>query len=318
MEAHPELTDAGQPDREELAKAWLLQLIEGTPLREVGDLEVSWVANEAPPLIANILADLAETQSAPERKPDGAERQRASKLARLRNGPAAPGLIPRDLAQLQKLVIESLHKDEAERTDGDFATAVSRLAELFGAIQGEVAQTLVDERSGGAPHDELTGLPGPVQLEEWMRILLVENRRYQHPFAVALIDIDGLGKINDAFGQEAGDGMLGAVAGVIRRQVRSVDQAFRIGDDDFCVLAPHHEATQLVPMAERVADLVANSQLAEAPRLAIAIGLASCPEDGDGADRLLEAAERASYAAKAAGRQVATAREGTEPAVQDR
>lgn len=317
MEGHPELTEAAQPDREELAKAWLLRLIERTPLREVSDLEVSWIANEAPPLIADILAGLAEPEAAPEREPDGAERERVSKLARLRDGPLAPGLIPRDLAALQRLLIESLRRDVPERTGGDFATAVGRLAETFGEIQGEVTQTLVDQRSGGAGHDELTGLPGPVQLEEWMRILLTENRRYQHPFAVALIDIDGLARINDAFGREAGDGMLSAVAGVIRRQVRAVDQAFRVGEDDFCVLAPHQQAAQLVPMAERLAELVANSQLAEGPRLAVEVGIASCPDDGDSAERLLEAAEQASYAAKAAGRQVATAGEGAEPTVQD-
>ena len=58
-------------------------------------------------------------------------------------------------------------------------------------------------------------------------------------FALALIDIDGLGRINDAYGREAGDRMLAAVAGVIRRQVRAVDQAFRLEEDEFAILAPH-------------------------------------------------------------------------------
>lgn len=295
-----------------------MRLIERTSLQEVGDLSVSWIASEAPPLIADILAGLTGPEGAPERELDRAERERLARLARLRDGPEAPELIPRDLAALQSLLIESLRREVPERDEGDFAAAVGRLAEVFGAIQGTVTRNLVEQRSGGASHDQLTGLPGPVQLEEWMRILLAEQRRYAHPFAVALVDIDGLGKINDAYGREAGDGMLSAVAGVIRRQVRAVDQAFRVGDDEFCVLAPHQEATELVPMVDRLAELIENSQLAEGPRLGIAAGIASCPQAGDSTERLLEAAEQASYAAKAAGRRVATATEGGEPPVQDR
>jgi len=317
LEAHPELSEPTPPDREELAKAWLVKLIERTPLREIGGLEVGWIASEAPPLIADILAGLGEPAGATERELDRGERSRLARLARLRDGPDAPELIPRDLAALQRLMIESLRREVPEREAGDFAEAVGRLVEAFGTIQGAITRELVDQRSGDA-RDGLTGLPGPAQLEEWMRILLAENRRYKHPFAVARIDVDGLGRINDAFGRDAGDGMLSAVAGVIRRQVRSVDQAFRIGDDDFCVVAPHQEAGHLVPMAERLAELVTSSQLAEGPRLGIAVGIASCPGSGDSAERLLEAAEEASYAAKAAGRRVATAGDGGAPAVQDR
>lgn len=304
-------------DREELAKAWLLRLIERTALRDVGELSVSWIAKEAPPLIADILAGLAEPESSPNGEPAGAERERLAKVARLRNGPTAPELIPRDLATLQTLLIESLRRDVPESKEGDFAAAVSRLAETFGTIQGAVTRDLVDRRSGGASHDRLTGLPGPAHLDEWLRILLAEHQRYEHPFALALIDIDGLGKINDAYGEEAGDGMLTAVAGVINRQLDAVDHAFRVGDDEFCVLAPHQDSGQLVPTATRLAELISNSQLDEGPRLAVAIGIASCPQDGDSAEKLVEAAEQASYAAKAAGEPVATS-DGSEPALQDR
>lgn len=292
-------------DREELAKAWLLRLIERTELRDVGELSLPWIAKEAPPLIADILEGLSDPETAQNGDLTG-ERERLAKVARLRQGPTAPELIPRDLAALQTLLIESLRRDVPEAEPGDFAAAVSRLAETFGTIQGAVTRDLVDRRSGGANHDPLTGLPGPSHLEEWLRILIAEHRRYEHPFAVALIDIDGLGKINDAYGDEAGDGILTAVAGVITRQLDGVDQAFRVGDDEFCILAPHQDASQLKPSATELADLIANSQLDEGPRLAVAIGIASCPDDGDSAERLIEAAEQASYAAKAAGEPVAT------------
>ena len=48
-----------QDNPEQLAKEWLLRLIERTPLPEVGELPVSWIVKEAPPLIADIVAAMA-------------------------------------------------------------------------------------------------------------------------------------------------------------------------------------------------------------------------------------------------------------------
>jgi diguanylate cyclase (GGDEF)-like protein len=305
-------------EREQLAKDWLLRMIERTPLPEVGDLPVSWIVAEAPPLIADIIAALTDPAAALDRELEPAERERAAQLARLRDGPGAPEQIPRDLAALQALLVETIRREIPERRPGDFAQAVERLAEVFGSIQGAVASSLVEERSGGARVDELTGLPGPVQLDEWLRILLAEQRRYGHGFSVMLVDVDGLGLINEAYGRESGDRLLTAVAGVIRRQIRGVDQAFRLPGSEFCVLCPHQDATSLVSMAERMASLVEGSQAAEGPRIAVAIGIAACPDDGEEAELLLEAAQQATYAAKAAGRHVGTGPNGPEPIVQDR
>lgn len=293
-------------------------MIERTPLQEVGDLPVSWIVAEAPPLIADIIAALTDPAAALDRELEPAERERAAQLARLRDGPGAPEQIPRDLAALQALLVETIRREIPERRPGDFAQAVERLAEVFGSIQGAVASSLVEERSGGARVDELTGLPGPVQLDEWLRILLAEQRRYGHGFSVMLVDVDGLGLINEAYGRESGDRLLTAVAGVIRRQIRGVDQAFRLPGSEFCVLCPHQDATSLVSMAERMASLVEGSQAAEGPRIAVAIGIAACPDDGEEAELLLEAAQQATYAAKAAGRHVGTGPNGPEPIVQDR
>jgi diguanylate cyclase (GGDEF)-like protein len=293
------------PEAELLAKQWLQRLIQQTPLPEVGDLPLSWIISDGPPLIAEIVAALAEPGTAADRELSSAQGDRAAMLARLREGPGAPEQIPRDLAALQALLVESVRRDVPERAPGDFARAVERLAEIFGTIQGEVTRSLVEERSGGAATDRLTGLPGSVQLEEWMRVLLASQRRYGERFALALIDVDGLGRINDAYGRGAGDRMIAALAGVIRRQVRASDPAFRLEEDEFAVLSPHQDAAGLAPMAERIAHLIESSQAAEGPRIAIAAGVVGCPDDGDTLERLLESATEATYAAKAAGRPVA-------------
>jgi diguanylate cyclase (GGDEF)-like protein len=295
-----------------------MRMIERTPLPEVGELPVSWVAAEAPPLISDIVAALAAPATATERELEPGARERAGRLTRLREGDDAPEQIPRDLAALQALLVENVRREIPERRSGDFSRAVERLAEVFGEVQGAVTRALVEERSGGAATDPLTGLPGAVQLEEWMRVLLANQRRYGHGFALALIDIDGLARINEAYGRSAGDRMVTAIAGLLRRQVRATDPAFRLEEDEFAVLAPHQDAPGLAPMAERIATLIAESQAADGPRIAIAAGIVGCPADGDTVAGLLEGATEATYAAKAAGRAVALSPSGSSAPLQDR
>jgi diguanylate cyclase (GGDEF)-like protein len=302
--------------RNELAKAWLLRVIERTPLEDITDVEIAWLAREAGPLIGGIVDDLGD-RAPPEVGLPAEARERAAGLAHLRHGEGAASQIPRDLAALQALLIESLGRDVPEREPGDFARSVRRLAEIFGELQADVTESMVRERAGGARRDELTGLPGHAELHEWLQILLAEQRRYGHPFALALVDIEGLGRINDAYGRPAGDRMLAAVAAVIRNQIRIVDRPFRLGEDEFCVLAPHHDAEGVLPMADRLATVIEGSQSAEGPRVTVAIGIASCPEHGESEGRLLEVAEEATYSAKAAGRAVSVAG-GNHASLQDR
>jgi len=300
--------------RDELAKAWLVRIVERTPPSELADLPVPWIANEAPPLIAEILDELAGGGGGENVSPES--RRRARELGKMR-GATGPTQIPRDLAALQALLVEALQREVPERDPGSFAKAAGRLAEIFGSIQSSVAESLVEERSGEAQRDDATGLPGSAQLNEWMRIMVAEYRRYAHPFAILLVDIDGLGRINDAYGRQVGDRMIGAVAAAVERQVRSVDRAFRLAEDEFCILSPHQVASRVQPLADRLTSSVNGWQHHDGPRMTVTVGVASCPEHGDNAERLLQAAEEATYAAKASGRRFAVGAGGEKSFVQE-
>lgn len=302
-------------EQEQLAKEWLLRLIDGTPLPAVGALPFEWIAAEAPALIGSILGALREPGSAAG-EPSAEERRHAEALGRLREGPDAAEQIPRDLAALQALLIERVRCELPERDPGEFAAAVERLAEVFGSIQGALTRKLLEARSGAAG-DPLTGLPGSVAFTEWLRVLLAEQRRYGHVFSLALVSVDGLDRINTAYGHASGDRILAALAGVVRRQVRAVDQAFRIAEDELCILAPHTEASGLLPMVNRLAELIEASQAPDGPRIAIAAGIVECPVDGDSAEALLDAASEAVFTAKAEGVAVSRYAAGPRMLLQD-
>ncbi len=295
---------------ERLTREWLARIIERTALEHVAELPFSHLASLGPPLVKHIYGSLAaDAESVP------AIGAPAVTLARLRTGPDAPREIATDIASLQRVLIAELRRDHPD--PAAFADSAERLADRFGAIQGEVARELVGELSPAASVDPITGLPGPAQLDGWLGALVAEQRRYNHPFALALIDVDGLGRVNEAYGRAAGDRMLAAVAAILRRQLRDVDQAFRLEEDEFAVVAPHTDAERLVTMATRVAGVITRSQGAEGPRIAIATGIVDCPDDGVSSERLLESATEATFAAKAAGAPVARSPRGSAAVLQD-
>ena len=290
-------------ERDRLAKEWLVRLIERTSLTDVGELPLAQFTEHAPKLIDAILEEIPRATEDAERELSPALVEQSIAFARLRESAGGAARLPRDLGALQAILIEALRR-KGERTPGDFARQVIALAELFGAIDAAIASTR--EGVSVSPtvkvdEDPLTGLPGSRSFDERLRTLLAEQRRYGTEFALALIDVDGLGKVNDAYGRSGGDRMLNAVAAVLRRQVREVDQVFRLEEDEFAILAPHTRADNLVPLADRIADLIARSQVHDGPRIAVATGIVDCPTDGLNAERLLESAAEATYAAKAAG-----------------
>ena len=295
---------------ERLAKEWLVEVIERTPLADVDELPVGWIAQEAPPLIAEILGQLSDPGSARELVLTPATRDRAASFA-AELGATGAERLPRELAALQSLLIQALGREIPERDRGEFARAVGRLAEVFGAVNSAALESLVRDRSGEPARDPETGLPGPAELNEWLRILLTEHRRTGAAFSIAHIEVEGVERIAAGYGENAAWRMVAALAAVVSGQLAGRERAFRVGEGQLVILAAGRDARDLVELAIRLADVVEGSQSARGPRVAINVGIAACPQHGDDPEKLLEAAEEAAWAARATGEVVAIARQGS-------
>jgi len=295
---------------EALAKEWLVEVVERTPLADVNDLPVGWIAQEAPPLIAEILGQLTDPGPTRELVLTPAARERASSFAAALGSRGAERL-PRELAALQALLIQALGREIPERDRGEFARAVGRLAEVFGAVQSVALESLVRERSGEAARDPETGLPGPAELNQWLRILLTENDRSGAPFSVVHFELEGVERISAGYGENASWRMMAAVAAVVSGQLAGEERAFRMGEGQLVVLAAGRQARDLIELGVRIADVVEGSQSDSGPRVSVTAGIAECPTHGTAAEDLLGAAEEAAWAARAGGEVAALAPEAS-------
>ncbi len=193
-----------------------------------------------------------------------------------------------------------------EMADGDaelFADGAQRLAHAFGVVTA----TAVDVLSAGSQtgRDPLTSLYGFEQMTRRLDQLIESHKRYGHPFALALFDFEGPGARAESNGAAAGaEAVMAVVGGALRESIRLADEAFYLGPHSLCVLAPDQTTVDGVQMAQRLARILTDLEAKGGLRVTISAGVASCPEHGTAAERLLREGETAMWRARSVGQPV--------------
>jgi len=149
--------------------------------------------------------------------------------------------------------------------------------------------------------DELTGLFNRRSLDEMIDSEISRHSRYGGIFSLAILDLDSFKVFNDNYGHLAGDKLLRQVGRIIKGAVRSSDQAFRYGGDEFAVLLPQTTVDAASEVTERVRKKIATKVDAGDIPITASIGLASWPTDGIGHTDIIAAADAALYRAKRSG-----------------
>jgi diguanylate cyclase (GGDEF)-like protein/PAS domain S-box-containing protein len=144
--------------------------------------------------------------------------------------------------------------------------------------------------------DPLTGLANYRRLFDALDSEIKRCARTGRPFAVLLLDLDGLKKLNDDHGHQEGSRALGRVANILRIQCRAIDTAARYGGDEFVVVLPETGCEAARQVAQRISEASRND--GEVPSISVSVGTALFPQDGKSIDELLAAADRALYREK--------------------
>ncbi len=193
---------------------------------------------------------------------------------------------------------------------GPFAQATQNesllLAQAFTgvmAIMTLLLATVVEEQIHAteqirqlAVTDPLTGLANYRKLREVLEAEIKRSDRTGRSFAVILLDLDSLKKINDAHGHLVGSRSLCRLADVLRKRCRATDTSARYGGDEFAVVLPEAGAKAAEQVARRIRTALAD-QL-EWPTLSVSTGSAVFPAHGKTTDEILRTADAALYRMK--------------------
>jgi diguanylate cyclase (GGDEF)-like protein/PAS domain S-box-containing protein len=156
-----------------------------------------------------------------------------------------------------------------------------------------------------AHHDQLTGLPNRVLLEDRMRQAIQRAKRNRHKVAVLMVDIDFFKRINDSLGHTAGDVLLDTVAKKLCSAVRQTDTVARMGGDEFVIIMPEfRDEKDAERCAENIIQKVSTPTLLgnREVNVTVSVGLCIFPDCAPDADALLKNADAALYEAKESGR----------------
>ncbi len=153
--------------------------------------------------------------------------------------------------------------------------------------------------------DGLTGLVNRKFVMESLEMEVHRSHRFQHPFLLALIDVDHFKAINDRYGHPCGDYVLKACAQTIRKALRPADIVGRYGGEEFAVGLVECDTASAEHILDRVRLSIANTVFQfEEEKISVTISIGAMPMC-DAADRIelmLRKADDALYSAKEAGR----------------
>lgn len=244
--------------------------------------------------------------------------------------PALAGINPEDLPEVQAIV-DAMKRGEREEARLTYRNAHRQNGEVWlestmrvtrkdnGRVDGVVAisrditehKKLETRLETLAIEDSLTGLANRRRFDERLKEEWARAYRDRSSLALLMIDVDHFKAYNDEYGHPAGDACLRLVAKIIAAETqRAGDLAARYGGEEFAMLLPNTDAAGCARIGERIRSAIHEAGLVHSSNLAsgcvtASIGGATCRpalERTAGVTSLVEAADRALYAAKDAGR----------------
>jgi diguanylate cyclase (GGDEF)-like protein/PAS domain S-box-containing protein len=212
--------------------------------------------------------------------------------------------------------IKSVRPTLLIRRDGNelyIETSASPIRNEAGGIAGGVlvfhdvseSRELNRKLSYHASHDILTGLVNRREFETRVERSLRSAKAREASYALLHFDLDQFKVINDNCGHNAGDALLGQVAGLLKSKIRWRDTVSRLGGDEFGILLESCSRDEAMRTAETLREAIRNYKFVweERPfRLGASIGVVPVSADSENVASLLSAADSACAAAKEAGR----------------
>ena len=288
----------------DLIRTWLMAVIDDLGLASLQSFPVQELSKGFPELIDSICGLLTGLDE--NRYDNDVLDDVAVKIATLRkDGPVLEKMLD-DYSLLKQLLLEAATGDLRKSDLAAVGLSIKIDEGLFRLLKAGIEAFIQEsflQQEQVANTDALTGLFNIRYFRAQMHRNLEMYKRYRIPFALLMLDLDGLRELNGALGHTAGDSAIKHLAMVMNREKRETDVAVRYGGDEFFLLLPGTSAGGAERLAGRISRKVReiNLRTSGSEITGVSIGVVSCPTDGTDVGALRAKADRAMYLAKSLG-----------------
>ena len=158
-----------------------------------------------------------------------------------------------------------------------------------------------DELMKLATKDPLTGVGNRRALEQKLDEAIALRQRSDVCCSMLMLDLDHFKQVNDQHGHAKGDEILIKITELVGLRIRVTDSIFRIGGEEFVIVAEDLDLENAARLAEQLRTIVEAYELAPASTVTISLGVAQHRDGESGAD-WMSRADNALYMAKHSGR----------------
>jgi diguanylate cyclase (GGDEF)-like protein len=163
----------------------------------------------------------------------------------------------RDLNSTNKTFLNERPMVEARLKDGDLISVGGTVLK-FAVSGGPVEQTEA-QLYDLATTDPLTGLANRRHFDQELDKEISRSARHGHSFAVAILDVDGMGRINEQHGQTAGDELLRSLGRMVYGGLRQEDTAARLGGEEFGLLLVEINQQNAASIVQAIRSAIGNA-----------------------------------------------------------
>jgi diguanylate cyclase (GGDEF)-like protein len=184
----------------------------------------------------------------------------------------------------------------------DFLTKPIQPQHLISSVTSRIRRSLM--LRSFMVRDSLTGLLNHTAIKDMLDGEVAGAIRQQRPLSFAMIDIDNFKKINDSYGHPAGDRVIKSLSRLLKQRLRSSDLVGRYGGEEFAVVMIDADMATAMKVLDTIRDDFSRLRhLADEKEFSVTIscGISDISQFPD-ANKLSDAADKALYKAKHAGR----------------
>jgi GGDEF domain-containing protein len=298
---------------EDLAKGWLLALLEQAPLEEAPGILAGDLTRDGPRICGAVVRALADDADLKRIQPGGALEMLVSRTGELA-GAQAPEETLRAVDALQAVIWSALREALSDPDPGQVSALAERLWLVIEVVRGAAMRARPERAAGGAPLLRVAETPVTAAPEEegeekagdplWMGALdeeIARSERTGAPLSLLLVELDEAERVLAVEPPTEASATFGRFAQAVRTAMRRHDVLACESQTRGWILARETGRGGGQSLAGRIARAVRGAPPWRGAPLTVSIGLAVLGEDGQDRQALIEAAEQAKYAAAASG-----------------